>query len=379
LREYAAEPGYSHGDYADTMRQAADELDRRASVGAQVAPSEVPEAAAQNGGVVRAALIDLIGVESHALNEPGMPFQLQQNIRARFARARAALAATVAAPSEPVAGEARQTECNHWSVETRARFNFRCQQCADAAAPVPAPVTVPSDWPKEGYPDSKERIHSMLLEYMKSLGLGTGEKGWIEQDVDGRLVRDTLSLEGELTLAFDAIAEKLAAPTTVDSASPVASIGDVTEFQQTLHAYRNSTTDFAERKAELIACIDKHCASPATPVVDRNAVQLIVRDVAELDYSSDKDTSELMQVSADDLERIVTRALKGRAASEPEAANLSGEEVQAMLHGVAAKLGMRVEVRTTVGSGDLNREPIYCLLPVATPAAVPQDQTKGGE
>ncbi len=28
LREYAANPGYSHGDYADVMRKAADELDR---------------------------------------------------------------------------------------------------------------------------------------------------------------------------------------------------------------------------------------------------------------------------------------------------------------------------------------------------------------
>lgn len=34
LREYAAEPGYSHGDYADTMRQAADALDARSPVAA---------------------------------------------------------------------------------------------------------------------------------------------------------------------------------------------------------------------------------------------------------------------------------------------------------------------------------------------------------
>ena len=36
---------------------------------------------------------------------------------------------------------------------------------------------------------------------------------------------------------------------------------DTKEFRDLLHAYRNSTTDFAERKAELIAHIDAHLAS----------------------------------------------------------------------------------------------------------------------
>lgn len=48
---------------------------------------------------------------------------------------------------------------------------------------------------------------------------------------------------------------------------------------------------------------------------------------------------------------------------------MDADKVQTMLDEVAAKLGMRVEVRTTVGSGDLDRSPVYCLIPVAKAAS----------
>lgn len=61
-------------------------------------------------------------------------------------------------------------------------------------------------WNPEGYPDSKERCHKMLLGHMKDLGLGNGERGWIEHsDESGNLVRDEFSFEGELLFAFASI------------------------------------------------------------------------------------------------------------------------------------------------------------------------------
>lgn len=42
LREYADEPGYSHNDYADTMKEAADEIERK--LGTLVQPATAPVA-----------------------------------------------------------------------------------------------------------------------------------------------------------------------------------------------------------------------------------------------------------------------------------------------------------------------------------------------
>lgn len=57
------------------------------------APSEIPEAAAQNGGLVRAALIDLLAIEKYAMGDRPNDFEMQRDVMTRFARGRAALAA----------------------------------------------------------------------------------------------------------------------------------------------------------------------------------------------------------------------------------------------------------------------------------------------
>lgn len=64
----------------------------------------VPEAAAQNGGLVRAALIDLLTIEHLTLTAIA-DFSLYLDASVRFARARVALAATTlaAAPAQPIA------------------------------------------------------------------------------------------------------------------------------------------------------------------------------------------------------------------------------------------------------------------------------------
>lgn len=62
---------------------------------------DLPEAARQNGGVVRAALIDLMAAVEPSALSGARDFEQQSEFRALFARARAALAATTAA--EPVA------------------------------------------------------------------------------------------------------------------------------------------------------------------------------------------------------------------------------------------------------------------------------------
>lgn len=73
--------------------------DRADLVAAPVQAQEpVPKAAQQNGGLVRAALVDLLGLERHAM-AIAMSFEVQSDYRARFARARQALAA----PVQPVA------------------------------------------------------------------------------------------------------------------------------------------------------------------------------------------------------------------------------------------------------------------------------------
>jgi hypothetical protein len=54
------------------------------------------------------------------------------------------------------------------------------------------------------------------------------------------------------------VSDKDNAPDTTASAS----VGDCPVFQDALKAYRNSTTDFAEKKAALIACIDSRAAQP---------------------------------------------------------------------------------------------------------------------
>lgn len=66
-------------------------------------------------------------------------------------------------------------------------------------------------WRPEGYTDSKDRIHSMLVDNMKTLGLGDGQRGYVEHDEDGKVRKDLMSLEGELYFAFLAITEELAA------------------------------------------------------------------------------------------------------------------------------------------------------------------------
>jgi hypothetical protein len=62
---------------------------------------ELPEAARQNGGVVRAALIDIMAAVEPSALSGARDFEQQSEFRVLFARARAALAATTAA--EPVA------------------------------------------------------------------------------------------------------------------------------------------------------------------------------------------------------------------------------------------------------------------------------------
>lgn len=57
--------------------------------------------------------------------------------------------------------------------------------------------------------NSEERCHRLFLEGMKKIGLGSGEKGWIEHDVSGKTQRDSFSLEGEIHFGFEAIAEEI--------------------------------------------------------------------------------------------------------------------------------------------------------------------------
>ncbi len=62
--------------------------------------------------------------------------------------------------------------------------------------------------PKD-YPDSKERVHDLLVRLLKEAGVGTGERGWIGHDMEnGEWVRDPLSLEGELLFGMEAIIEQ---------------------------------------------------------------------------------------------------------------------------------------------------------------------------
>lgn len=62
------------------------------------AQEPVPEAAQQNGGLIRAALIDLLALERHTL-AGALTFEAQSDCGVRFARARQALSA----PAQPVA------------------------------------------------------------------------------------------------------------------------------------------------------------------------------------------------------------------------------------------------------------------------------------
>lgn len=66
----------------------------------------------------------------------------------------------------------------------------------------------------DALPPIRERIdraHHLLVDIMHNLGLGDGNKGWIEHsEEDGKLVRDTLSLEGEIVMWGEAVAEVLA-------------------------------------------------------------------------------------------------------------------------------------------------------------------------
>lgn len=65
----------------------------------------------------------------------------------------------------------------------------------------------------EALPPIRERIeraHRLLVDIMHNLGLGDGNKGWIQHDEDGKSVRDTLSLEGELCMWGEVIHDVLA-------------------------------------------------------------------------------------------------------------------------------------------------------------------------
>lgn len=47
--------------------------------------------------------------------------------------------------------------------------------------------------------------HQLFVAGMTEIGLGNGSPGWIEHDVNGQLVRDSFSLEGEIYFGFEQI------------------------------------------------------------------------------------------------------------------------------------------------------------------------------
>ena len=115
------------------------------SQGQAAQPEQQPVAAQQNGGLVRAALIDLMEVEQVALrgeytNDGTFNFAQQSHYRALFARARAAIAAPVpAAAPEPkpavrdvLAERARQVEAEGWKSERDDRY-IDCELARAAA------------------------------------------------------------------------------------------------------------------------------------------------------------------------------------------------------------------------------------------------------
>lgn len=103
LREYAGNPGYSHGDYADVMRRAADEIDRRATTSEPVGAAEPVYKSINSIAENHDAMIILMG-----------DFTREQKIRVVDANIKrqvaAALAEWCAATQEPVGADAGARE-----------------------------------------------------------------------------------------------------------------------------------------------------------------------------------------------------------------------------------------------------------------------------
>ena len=49
------------------------------------------------------------------------------------------------------------------------------------------------------------KSHKLLIELLEGIGVGNGEQGYIEHCYKGKLIKDTLTFDGELILGFDAI------------------------------------------------------------------------------------------------------------------------------------------------------------------------------
>jgi len=62
--------------------------------------------------------------------------------------------------------------------------------------------------------------HSLFIECMKNVGLGKGEKGYIEHSVEGESIRDSLSLDGEIIFGFELIHEALSGKTQAPLSDP---------------------------------------------------------------------------------------------------------------------------------------------------------------
>lgn len=65
-----------------------------------------------------------------------------------------------------------------------------------------------------------KRAHKLFVECMKEVGLGDGEIGWIEHSHEDKLVRDPLSLDGEILFGFEAIKEALSRQSQSENDTP---------------------------------------------------------------------------------------------------------------------------------------------------------------
>jgi hypothetical protein len=180
------------------------------------------------------------------------------------------------------------------------------------AAPVPAPATVPSAWKS--------------LNDVQWMNIVNHGHAWEDYSKEDAVYETVKMVEAKLK-------EINAAPATMDSASP-ATRDDLKEVQcnggkwdkdTLVQRLFNDPPDYSlnveagAKIQELRALVDALRASPATPVVDRDAVQLlrnVVNDAWKmLRRAGRQNTADLLEAATQEIEK----QFKGRAASEPEA------------------------------------------------------------